>query len=431
MPALTPVFLAAAAIVLAFGGYIVRNSVLQRETANPRLAAMVSERHLCAWVGLLFGLSGTSWLSSGLGDAAALSSLFFAGWIGFSCGCFMDFRVLRQAGGASLLPGLFQSLIALLLVPTFLYALGMIPGAGGDLAIPATALVLAAVCIVGPSSTRERSGSFRAANRRNFPRPSLSPMAAITTLGVASALVPAPAFQLIVPLSKSSQGFGIEGAAAVVWGAVLGGAIGLLCDLTSREYHPDGPLFFILATFAFLGAGLSSALGLQPLWVGAFAGIWLINCTLRRIDILRVVERGRPLASFGLPLGLGWLLGDRLQAVGIDWESFAISLAVVVLLRPAVKSTAGLVVKLLLRRGPTDARHTGADLSESEQLSLLAGLMLFHIFDGATGAGVLAGVFAGYFALDFAFSRFAGASDARSSEPNQPGKLEDSLIRPP
>ena len=431
MPALTPVFLAAAAIVLAFGGYVVRNSVLQRETVNPRLAAMVSERHLCAWVGLLFGLGGTSWLSSGLGDAATLSSLFFAGWIGFSCGCFMDLRVLRQAGGASLLPGLFQSLIALLLVPTFLYALGMIPGAGGDLATPAAALVLAAVCIVGPSSTRERSGSFRAAHRRNFPRPSLSPMAAIATLGVASALVPAPALQLIVPLSKSSQGFGIEGVAEIVWGAVLGGAIGLLCDLTSREYHPDGPLFFILAIFAFVGAGLSVALGLQPLWVGAFAGIWLINCTLRRIDILRVVERGRPLAGFGLPLGLGWLLGDRLQAVGIDWESFAISLAVVVLLRPAVKSTAGLVVKLLLRRGPTGARHTGADISESEQLSLLAGLMLFHIFDGATGAGVLAGVFAGYFALDFAFSRFAGASDARSSEPNQRRKLEDPLIRPP
>ena len=251
-------------------------------------------------------------------------------------------------------------------------------------------------------------------------------MAAIATLGVASALVTAPAFELVFPFSKSSQKIVIEGVEAIIWGSVLGGTIGLLCDLTSREYHPDRPLFFILTTFAFVGAGLAVALGLQPLWVGAFAGIWLINCTLRRIDILRVVERGRPLASFGLPLGLGWLLGDRLQAVGIDWESFAISLAVVAFLRPAVKSTAGMVVKLLFRRGPTGPRHTGVDIPESEQLSLLAGLMLFHVFDGATGAGVLAGVFAGYFALDFAYSRFAGASDARSPESNQRMKLDDS-----
>ena len=70
---------------------------------------------------------------------------------------------------------------------------------------------------------------------------------------------------------------------------------------------------------------------------GACAGIWLINCTLRRLDILRVVQHGRSFARFGLPLALGWLLGDRLQAAGIDWEAFAVTFAVILLLHPVVR----------------------------------------------------------------------------------------------
>ena len=333
MPGLVPEFLIAAAVVAAYLASLVHRSVLQRESVSPGVVAVVDESHVCALVGLLLGCSGAPWLS-GLGDAAALASLFFAGWVGFTCGCCLDLRLLRLGGGSSLLPGLYQSFFALALVPLSVYALSKLPGVNGDLATPASTLILAAVCIAGPSLTRERRGSSRAAQRRESQSPSLSPIAAIATLGVASALLPASVFELIVPLLQLSQGFAIEGVATILWGAVLGGAIGLFCDLTSREFHPDGHLFFILATFTFVGTGLSEALGLQPLWVGAFAGIWLINCTLRRLDILRVVERGRSFVRFGLPLALGWLLGDRLQAAGIDWEAFAVTLAVVLLLRP-------------------------------------------------------------------------------------------------
>ncbi len=422
MPALVPAFLVAAAIVAAYGAYVVRGWVLQRESASPGVVAVVGERHLCAVVGLLFGCSGTPWLS-GLGDAAGLASLFFAGWIGFSCGCCLDFRVLRLAGGSSLLPGFYQFLIALVLAPVSVYAMSNVPGTGGDLATPAAAMVLAALCIAGPSSTRERSGSFRATHRLEFRRPSLSAVAAIASLGVASALMPAPASELTTPFFGLSQLIAMEGVDRILWGAALGGIIGLLCDLASREYHPTGPLLFLLSSFAFVGAGLSGGLGLQPLWVGAFTGIWLINCTLRRLDILRVVERGRPLARFGLPLALGWLLGDRLQVAGIDWESFAISLAVVLLLRPAVKFIAASVVKLLSRRGSTGSPPLGANLDESEQLSLLAALVLFNAFGGGVGAGVLAGVFAGYLGLDFAAGRSV-------EEPNEsPSSRTESLLK--
>ena len=417
MPALAPALLVVAAIVAAYGAYVFRGRVLQCESASPGVVAVVGERHLCAVVGLFFGCSGISWLS-GLGDAASLASLFFAGWIGFACGCCLDFRVLRLAGGSSLLPGLYQFLIALVLAPVSVYTLSKVPGTGGDLATPAAAMVLTALCIAGPSSTRERRVSFRAAHRLDFRRPSLSAVAAIASLGVASALVPAPGFELTTPYYGLSQDIAIDGVARILWGAALGGIIGLLCDLASREYHPTGPLLFLFSSFAFLGAGLSGVLGLQPLWVGAFTGIWLINCTLRRLDILRVVERGRPLARFGLPLALGWLLGDRLQVAGIDWESFAITLAVVLLLRPAVKFIAASVVKLLSRRGSTGSPQPGANLDEPEQLSLIAALMLFNALDEGVGAGVLAGVFAGYLALDFAVARSVeGPKASRSSRP--------------
>ena len=404
MPVLIPALLVAAAIVAAYGVFVARGSVLQREPVSPGVAAVFRESHLCALVGLLLGCSGVPWLS-GLGDAAALASLFFAGWIGFACGCCLDLRLLRLGGASSLLPGLYQFFFALVLVPLSVYALSKLPGVGGDLATPASTLILVAVCIAGPFSTRERRGSFRAAHRREFRSPSLSSIAAIVSLGMASGLVPASVFELIVPLSRLSQGFAIEGVATILWGAVLGGIVGFLCDLTSREFHPDGPLFFILATFALVGAGLSGALGLQPLWAGAIAGIWLINCTLRRLDILRVVERGRPLVGFGLPLALGWLLGDRLQSVGINWESFAVTLAVVLLLRPAAKFIPGKVAYLLSRKAAAASPHPGGDLAESEQLSLLAALMAFKAFDGGVGAGVLAGVFAGYLVLNVVVAR--------------------------
>lgn len=404
MPTLVPVFLVAAAILAAYGAYVVRGWIMRRQGVGPGVVAVVREHHLCALVGLLLGSSGVPWLSSGLGDVAALASLFFAGWIGFSCGCCLDLRLLRLGGASSLLPGLYQFLFALVLVPLSLYALSKLPGVGGELATPASTLILVAVCIAGPFSTRERRGSIRAAHRREFRSPSLSSIAAIASLGVASALLPPSVFELIVPLSRLSQGFAIEGIGIILWGTVLGGIIGLLCDLTSREFHPDGPLFFILATFAIVGAGLSGALGLQPLWVGAIAGIWLINCTLRRLDILRVVERSRPFVRFGLPLALGWLLGDRLQASGIDWESFAVTLAVVLLLRPAVKFITEKVVNLS-RRVSAGPHPPGGDFAEAEQLALLAALMLFNAFDGGGGAGVLAGVYAGFLALDVVAAR--------------------------
>ena len=414
MPGLVPEFLIAAAVVAAYLASLVHRSVLQRESVSPGVVAVVDESHVCALVGLLLGCSGAPWLS-GLGDAAALASLFFAGWVGLSCGCCLDLRLLRPGGGSSLLPGLYQFLFALALVPLSVYALSKLPGVNGDLATPASTLILAAVCIAGPSLTRERRGSFRPAQRREFQNPSLSPIAAISTLGVASALLPASVFELIVPLLQLSQGFAIEGVATILWGAVLGGVIGLLCDLTSREYHSDGPLFFILATFAFVGAGLSGALGLQPLWAGSIAGIWLINCTLRRLDILRVVERGRPFVRFGLPLALGWLLGDRLQAAGMDWEAFAVTLAVVLLLRPAVKFISTKVACLLSPKASAASPHPGKDRAESGQLSLLAGLMVFNAFDGGVGAGVLAGVFAGYLVLNVATALSLEGRDASRS----------------
>ena len=419
MPGLVPEFLIAAAIVAAYLAYFARRSVLHRESVSPGVGADVGESHVCALVGLLLGGSGAPWLS-GLGDAAALASLFFAGWVGFYCGCCLDLRLLRPGGGSSLLPGLYQFLFALVLVPLSVYAVSKLPGVNGDLATPASTLILAAVCIAGPSLTRERRSSFRAAHRREFQSPSLSPIAAIATLGMASALLPASVFELIVPLSQLSQGFAIKGVATILWGVVLGCAIGLFCDLTSREYHPDGHLFFILATFTFVGAGLSEALGLQPLWVGAFAGIWLINCTLRRLDILRVAERGRSFVRFGLPLALGWLLGDRLQAAGIDWEAFAVTLAVVLLLRPAVEFISTNVARLLSRKTSAASPYPGGDLHESEQLSLLAASMVFKAFEGGVGAGVLAGVFAGYLVLNVVAARSSEGPDARRSSGTEP-----------
>ena len=115
------------------------------------------------------------------------------------------------------------------------------------------------------------------------------------------------------------------------------------------------------------------------------------------------------------PSLLGWLLGDRLQAAGIDWEAFAVTLAVVLLLRPAVNYIPAKFVNLLSRKASTGPNHPGGDLAEAEQLALLAALMLFNAFDGGVGAGVLAGVFAGYLVLNVVAARSSEGPDAGRS----------------
>ena len=110
----------------------------------------------------------------------------------------------------------------------------------------------------------------------------------------------------------------IEGTWAE-WGSclVLGALVGLVVDLATRSVS-SGYLYYMIAVGLLLGSGIAGALGLEPLWVGAVAGIWLVNATMRRLDILRALEQGQDMVRTVLPGVAGWALGAAFVEGGFE-----------------------------------------------------------------------------------------------------------------
>ena len=408
--------LSAVVVAAAPVAFFVRRFVVRLSHPGDLALGLVDVRTLCGLVGLVFGWAGIRTVD-GLADTASVALVFFAGWVGFVEGCGLDLRVLRRYGGASLLPGLAEAVIACALVAAAVYAAAELPATAGLLANPASVLTLAAVCIAGPSLARDRPRRSRSAHRQGFWRPSLSALAAIMLATLAAGLsghaIPVALNSTITSgLPWVPQFVSIEGAGLIFWGAVLGGLTGLVCDLATREDLAPGGILFVLAILLLLASGLAFALGLQPLWVGALAGVWLINGTLRRLDILHVINRGRRIAHFGLPLAAGWLLGSSIPRHGIDLETAIVTFAISGLMRPAVKIGAVIVANRALRNGPiARAESPHADIAVSEQLPLLFAVLLYNALDAAAGTAVLAGVMSGEIVLRLAFGRHEGDTD--------------------
>ena len=172
----------------------------------------------------------------------------------------------------------------------------------------------------------------------------------------------------------------------------MGALIGVLLDLAIREVRRSH-LYYIVVAGLLLGCGIAQVLGLEPLWVGAIAGTWLINSTLRRLDLLQALERGHTRVRTIL-LGLaGWMLGSALLEGGLDillglWILFAL-----VLWMPVVRFGVWQGVGRRLDRAAL--MRTGGGLRrllELDDLGLVVALSLAALLPAEQGAGLLAAV---------------------------------------
>ena len=399
-----------AAICFACLVYVIRKRLLEKIGKRRFFSPFLDAQYLCVLVGAVFGSASTHWFH-GPANFTTLAVLFLGGWIGFTVGCGLDIRVLRRSGFHSLLSGFVQTLIALVLVPSFIYGFSGVVGGNSSLVNPVSVLCIAAVCVAGSSSLIQFLGSSRIKISERLGFPCVSGFFAISLIALAGTILPSARVKIPAFVFWDTQSLVIEGIEGMLLGMLLGSLVGFFCDLLSREDQNTTAVLFTYFTFVLLGVGLAHFFGLQPLWVGAFSGLWLINSTLRRLDILNTVEQSSKLVSFVLPLVVGCLLGKNLSTLGVDWQSFSLGLAAMIFLRPIVKIFSAFIMKRSYTIRDLGSFSWIRDLAEFEHVSLMAALVLFNVLGERVGGGMLAGTLLGNFFLSVFFARIVTTED--------------------
>ncbi|NKB70255.1 MAG: hypothetical protein GKR89_24555 [Candidatus Latescibacteria bacterium] len=284
-----------------------------------------------ALIGVLAGYALAPTLSESMRPSLALAMVFFGTWFGLIAGCDFDLATVRRAprvwGGLEMANGCGIALA--ILGVTYLVGDWVVPEQGHFVS------VLLGLCLLGgPRWPHARGG--KGVGRQGIWLPSWSTLLGVACLGLGSSQLRAGSMRVIYPFS-GERGFIVEGGLEeMVWSLVLGGLVGIIGDLIMRESE-GRMLFYLLVGAVLLGGGIAAALGLEPLWVGLAAGLWLINATLRRVDILRVVEQSSSTMQPALLFGAGWLWGDALRAADIDWPLTIWIWVLLVLVRPLAR----------------------------------------------------------------------------------------------
>lgn len=402
-----------AVLGLGIGGvlalYALRRVLLVSSQAGHKhswvLISLLEVRNTCGLAGILIGLSLPAPFRGDLEEVVLLATALLAGWVGLASGCAMDLRVLRRHPPTALFVEVVQACGSLAVILLIAYAVSQIPIGGPYLWHWATLLMACGLTVAGAPpliGSLVRGGK---GGKRGFWTPSLAAPLAILLVSMGSGRLPAEPFALgpwLVSLLSLPQTFTVAGLGDHLLLSVgLGVLVGVLCDLVTKEdYAPTG-LLYLLGGAMLVGSGLACVAGLEPLLVGAVAGIWLINATLRRLDILHVLDRGHALTQFALPFAMGWLLGIGLPANGIDIEVLAIILVAVLVLRPLVRvGGARLSVRALeaQRRGRRP-QENAEELVVLDDIALVIAAALYGFLPRPAGLAAVAAVLVGQLAL--------------------------------
>jgi hypothetical protein len=348
--------------------------------------------------GVLIGYSFLPSMRLQFAESLILATAFFGGWFGFMAGSSLDLRILRRRWPAL---GLLEPVQAALLgVSIFLaaHAFSRIFGAGSLDLQGSVILTLCGICVAGKLHIGGGGGRRQAHLEHGIWPPALATFLGIVLVGLGTSQLRDVPFQIRQPFAAATRTIAVDGLAGeIFWSLVLGAVIGLVADLLIRGVDA-GFLCYLLMGALMLGSGIAGALGLEPLWIGLVAGIWLINTTLRRLDILVVVERNHGLVQAGVYLVAGWMLGSGLARHQVDTGVLAWVLVLVGLLRPLVRL--GFLQAAERIRGKRSLKNldTGG-LLDLDDLALVVAMGLMSILPAEMGLALLGAVMAGRFCL--------------------------------
>ena len=387
--------MASAEVLLSFGvglaavGLIYAGVRLYRPRAfhSPLLAELLASRVQYALAGLVFGLLAPLNMRPILGAAADLATSFLVGIFGLVVGCSVELRLLGNISR----PLILMEIGYLVLLGLGLWTLSY-DFSQGDVAGAALWGVcgLCAACWMRQS----RKGSTKKKKGTGW-LPSASALAGLLLAGVGLMQLRPGGFEMRLPLGFPSVVV-VEGTWAEYGSClVLGALVGLIIDLATRGIS-RGYLYYMIAVGLLLGSGMAGVLGLEPLWVGAVAGIWLVNATMRRLDILHALEQGQDMVRTVLPGVAGWALGATLVESGFELVFGAWVFLALVAVVPGMRLGVWYGMGKLLDRSVHQRTGVGPrQLLELDDLGLVIALSLAAVLPAGQGAALLAAVLLG------------------------------------
>jgi len=385
-------FLPAAAVVVTVLLLVVRYRLPTRDCPW-WVWAVLDTPTLAAACGALLAWAAPTWVAVPAHEILHPAFLFFAGWVGLEIGCGLDLRVVRRAAVVPFLNETAMALAAAATVFAAAYAGSrLIPGMPPPM--PEALMVLAGVCVAGPALLGTGPALSRGAGRGSFWNPSAAASIAVLLAATGSALAPWPVLETIVPGWDVRVLLEIDSVfARLLWAMGAGCLAGFVADLATKDDFAPGGVYPQLAAVVLIAAGIAGAVGLETLLVGAVAGFWLINATLRRLDILHVLKRGASLPRLLVPFLGGWLVGSSVGSAGFDIAAFGLVLVLVMFVRPAARILGRRVIQVgqhaSRRRRPEPFSPALANIDE---LGILLAAVFTRLLEPAAGVGALAAV---------------------------------------
>jgi len=360
-----------------------------------RPSAVLTTGSIAILSGLAMGLTALPTIASVVDDVASLLTAFAAAWCGFTIGCGIDFRALRKTSSVLLAGQLGQCIVALSAIPVLTWALTYLPGTlASALYSPVALLIVIGMCLSDGMGSHDRDHRQRtAAAHKGHPKTSIAAFVAIllVSLGAGHDVLGSTHIAGVSFLPVPSFVWTITGIGErMLWGLALGCGAGLLCDLAAKDHTPTGVTFSVLAGVLLLVSGIALAFGIQPLLIGVMAGAWVINATLRRLDIHHVIEKSSSLSTIGVPFVLGWTLGYGVSIYGINGKAFIVGLCLILAVRPIVRIAGWRVGEYLIKaRNPAALSWEGESVLFDTSGFLIA-LVLTMTISGSAGVSFLA-----------------------------------------
>ena len=276
-------------------------------------------------------LIGYSCMQTSLGElftkCVSLSALILVGWFSVMVGITLDMRRIRYFDLRRAITEFVVFLVLMLLVFVIQSFISE------DLSIPFWVLVsifsTAALCWP-PQQISDRHVRIV---RPDWWMPSGTMMLGIVALGFAGFkqkdLIPiAIAQPFSAPVIFHSIG------EFAILSIVMGCVLGLLLDLVTRGLSLRYMAYVVCSVLMIL-VGIGFAVGLDSIWICFVGGIWFINTTIERKQVLKVFGRGDQMLNrciffvFGLIIGSQLALGDINFKMG-SWFFLILMLQIII-----------------------------------------------------------------------------------------------------
>jgi len=226
------------------------------------------------------------------------------GWVGLALGIELDLRRLRRTSSRAVLADICQALFTFMAV--YLFVRVLLPRLS-EIPLCADLPSMETAVILGVAACTTSIWSHTVQREQEWSGPPADLLRRTGAYGGAAGIV---VLAIIIAFTEPGR-FAGGGWTRLSGGVGLGALMGILMDSWCRgrgDAHRIG--YATVGVMAF-GSGFCTALRFPPVFVGMVSGAWLVNSTLHRPEMLRMVQAIRPsvagvfLVLIGLTAGQG------------------------------------------------------------------------------------------------------------------------------